>query len=360
MARDAFEMFPDVQSEPNDEAKSFFKQLDEASCPLYEGLVHFKLSVCNDFLLFCRGDYISVQMLYNYFQEFSQVFVLVANKDKSSIYFGGVSEGTKKAIMEILGFTKGEMSFRYLGVPVSTKRLKGSIAQECPILYPDLLVINICVELTKKALLAWDKVFYFTSVGGLNILDIAVWNRSAINKLLWNICCKKDKLLQVGISEEDLQSVPTFSIKNMYVLIKDDFPKVHWRKLVCNNFGAPEWIFILRLAAHGRLATKDRLMQWGITDNQWQKIARTAISWPEELNLVENYAKGRSASAEIYRMTLAASVYHIWIERNHTVFQDKQKDHKSIVRKIIQEVFHRGLQRRRLTTELGKLNWYPS
>ncbi|XP_070040194.1 uncharacterized protein [Nicotiana tomentosiformis] len=153
---------------------------------------------------------------------------------------------------------------------------------------------------------------------------------------------------QAGINEEDLQSMPTFSMKNI-------------------------------LAARGRLAIKDRLMQWGITDNQvcpmctsqvesishlffkcqistqvwnqqlkWQKIARTTMAWPKELNWAENHAKGRSASAEIYRMTLAACVYHIWIERNNRVFQDKQTDHKSIVRKIIQEVFHRRLQRRRL------------
>ncbi|XP_019255192.1 PREDICTED: uncharacterized protein LOC109233784 [Nicotiana attenuata] len=42
MKRDAF---PEAQSEPNDEAKSFFKQLEEASCPLYEGATHSKLSV---------------------------------------------------------------------------------------------------------------------------------------------------------------------------------------------------------------------------------------------------------------------------------------------------------------------------
>lgn len=45
MMRDAFEMFPGAQSEPNDEAKCFFKQLEEASCLLYEGASHSKLSI---------------------------------------------------------------------------------------------------------------------------------------------------------------------------------------------------------------------------------------------------------------------------------------------------------------------------
>nr|XP_009629161.1 uncharacterized protein LOC104119378 [Nicotiana tomentosiformis] len=45
MMRDAFEMFLGAQSEPNDEAKMFFKELEEASCPLYEGSMHSKLSI---------------------------------------------------------------------------------------------------------------------------------------------------------------------------------------------------------------------------------------------------------------------------------------------------------------------------
>uniref|UniRef100_M1BXE2 Orf147a protein n=1 Tax=Solanum tuberosum TaxID=4113 RepID=M1BXE2_SOLTU len=46
------------------------------------------------------------------------------------------------------------------------------------------------------------------------------------------------------------------------------FPKVSWRKLVCNNFGAPKWLFIFRMAALERLYTKDRLTKWGIINNQ--------------------------------------------------------------------------------------------
>nr|XP_033512729.1 uncharacterized protein LOC117277418 [Nicotiana tomentosiformis] len=45
MMRDAFEMFPGDQSEPNNEAMSFFTQLEEASYPFYKGAAHSKLSV---------------------------------------------------------------------------------------------------------------------------------------------------------------------------------------------------------------------------------------------------------------------------------------------------------------------------
>ena len=49
-------------------------------------------------------------------------------------------------------------------------------------------------EVTKKALLAWDKVCLPRTAGGLHILDITVWNRAAISKLLWNLCSKRDTL----------------------------------------------------------------------------------------------------------------------------------------------------------------------
>lgn len=145
--------------------------------------------------------------------------------------------------MEMLGFTKREMPFRYLGIPLGTKIL--SVSQCQPLLEKMLgritswttkflsyagrvqllknvlfsiqiywsqifvlptkvikLIEATCrwflwtrgVELTKKSLLAWDKVFYPTSAGGLSILDIAVWKRATISKLLWYICYRKDKL----------------------------------------------------------------------------------------------------------------------------------------------------------------------
>lgn len=51
----------------------------------------------------------------------------------------------------------------------------------------------------KKALLAWEKICYPQSAGGLNILDIAIWNKAAISKLLWNPCRKKDRLWVIWV-----------------------------------------------------------------------------------------------------------------------------------------------------------------
>ena len=45
------------------------------------------------------------------------------NVVKSSIYFGGVGESVKLAILHLTGFLEGSFPFRYLEVPLSPHRL---------------------------------------------------------------------------------------------------------------------------------------------------------------------------------------------------------------------------------------------
>ncbi|WMV32216.1 hypothetical protein MTR67_025601 [Solanum verrucosum] len=131
-------------------------------------------------------------------------------------------------------------------------------------------------EMTKKALLAWDRVCYPKSAGGLNILDISTWNKATIAKLLWNICNKKGKLWvkwihsyyggmrnlledipkqaawstqkilqatkyfsRAGYAITDIQVKSHFSTKDFYNKLRGQYQKVSWRKLTCNNMGLP-------------------------------------------------------------------------------------------------------------------------
>lgn len=61
--------------------------------------------------------------LYECFENFSTASELIANTNKSSIYFGGVTNGVQEQILQLLGFSKGELPFKYLGVPLISKRL---------------------------------------------------------------------------------------------------------------------------------------------------------------------------------------------------------------------------------------------
>lgn len=72
--------------------------------------------------LFSRGEVALVSHLYDCFQEFSAASGLIANTSKSSIYFG-VSLVVQEKIWQRLEFARGKLSFKYLGVPLSTKML---------------------------------------------------------------------------------------------------------------------------------------------------------------------------------------------------------------------------------------------
>lgn len=85
------------------------------------GITH--LSIADDLLLFARGDLQSVIALYRYFNYFSQTSGLQANLGKSSVHSGGVSQAERTRILQHLGYRQGELPFKYLGIPLSTKKI---------------------------------------------------------------------------------------------------------------------------------------------------------------------------------------------------------------------------------------------
>ncbi|KAM3326599.1 hypothetical protein P3S67_001725 [Capsicum chacoense] len=90
--------------------------------PKCEKLKIIQLRFADDLLLFYRGDPDSVQLLYECFLRFSHAWGLTANTEKSSIYFEGVFQADQCDILHQLGFIKGKLPFKYLGIPLSIKR----------------------------------------------------------------------------------------------------------------------------------------------------------------------------------------------------------------------------------------------
>ena len=81
------------------------------------------LCFADDLLLFSRDDLNSIKALQKCFSEFSQASGLQANITKSSIYCGRVKREVRPQIVQQLGYTIEELSFKYLGVPLSSKKL---------------------------------------------------------------------------------------------------------------------------------------------------------------------------------------------------------------------------------------------
>ncbi|XP_075088275.1 uncharacterized protein LOC142170295 [Nicotiana tabacum] len=82
------------------------------------GITH--LSYADDLLLFARGFLNFISHRHDCFNHFSQVYGLQANLKKSSVYFGGVQQSTRLEIIQKLGYTTGELPFKYLGIPLTT------------------------------------------------------------------------------------------------------------------------------------------------------------------------------------------------------------------------------------------------
>lgn len=83
------------------------------------------LCFANDLMFFCNEEYRSVNYLMHGLETFSLSSGLKANSDKSAIYFGNVKDTTKKNILEVTGFVEGKLPFKYLGVPITAKKLSG-------------------------------------------------------------------------------------------------------------------------------------------------------------------------------------------------------------------------------------------
>lgn len=81
------------------------------------------LCFVDDLLLFSRGDKISVGMMMRAYESFSKATSLVVNPQKCRLFCAGIDAMTKREILEVSGFQEGQLPFKYLGVPVTSKKL---------------------------------------------------------------------------------------------------------------------------------------------------------------------------------------------------------------------------------------------
>ncbi|GJW72610.1 RNA-directed DNA polymerase, eukaryota, reverse transcriptase zinc-binding domain protein, partial [Tanacetum coccineum] len=92
-------------------------------------LIQFKeeeiTHVCfaDDLLVLCHGDVDSVQVVRDSIDEFGAFSGLLPDFNKSTIFFGNVSNEVQEEIMKVMPFEKGKLPIKYLGVPLITKRL---------------------------------------------------------------------------------------------------------------------------------------------------------------------------------------------------------------------------------------------
>lgn len=81
------------------------------------------LYFANNLSMFSRGDVPFVQAMMECFAQFSMASRLQANIGKHCIYLGDVNQQEKNNILQSTGFSYGKLPFRYLGVPLATKKI---------------------------------------------------------------------------------------------------------------------------------------------------------------------------------------------------------------------------------------------
>ncbi|XP_019224302.1 PREDICTED: uncharacterized protein LOC109205989 [Nicotiana attenuata] len=208
-------------------------------------------------------------------------------------------------------------------------------------------------EITKKALMAWDKVCLPRAGGGLNIINLKLWNKAAIAKTSWDLAHKQDKLWirwihayyvknqllktlkvpqqacwmvrkviesysifeEVQFSQNQKKSM----IRQIYLHLLGNYRRMEWKTLVFQNAARPKAKFIMWLMIQERWLGKQKL-----GNGNWQQFLQWSI----------NEAKGKTAYAMIFRMMYAEAVYHIWLERNRRVFEKKNTNEEQIPKDI--------------------------
>ncbi|XP_011016286.1 PREDICTED: uncharacterized protein LOC105119798 [Populus euphratica] len=201
----------------------------------------FFYATWNDILLLSRGDLPSIRCLLHQLTLFGQISGLVINPQKSSIYFGGVSNAQRIILLSETGFRERFFPFTYLGVPLSPHRLLASqfspLLQDLElviqgwigknltyagrlellrsVLYgkvhfwlnifpmPEIVIhsiISTCRNFLwtgdarrhHSALVSWKTLCLRKTEGGLGLFDLKACNRSFLTKQLWNIHLKID------------------------------------------------------------------------------------------------------------------------------------------------------------------------
>ncbi|XP_060198564.1 uncharacterized protein LOC132627306 [Lycium barbarum] len=81
------------------------------------------LCFANDVLIFSKRDFQTVLLLLRGLKTFSNATGLCTNTTKSNIFSVNMPVQSMQDLIELTGYTKGSLPFRYLGVPMSAKRI---------------------------------------------------------------------------------------------------------------------------------------------------------------------------------------------------------------------------------------------
>lgn len=202
------------------------------------------LCFANDLMVFTKRDVSSVSVLKRVLEDFAKVSGLKPSMAKSSVYFSNVDSDTMQGISSILPFQVGALPFRYLGVPLSSKRLAVSD-------------FNLLVAKVRARILNWKSKFI--SFGG------------------------RLQLMRSVLESLQLYWMMVFTIPSSVV---QDFERLFWDFLWAHGDSSKgkvrvAWDEVCRPKKSGRLGIK-RLAMWNrflLVTHIWDILRRRHSLW---------------------------------------------------------------------------------
>ncbi|XP_019263543.1 PREDICTED: uncharacterized protein LOC109241273 [Nicotiana attenuata] len=312
-------------------------------------------------------------------------------------------------MVQKFGYSRGILPVKYLGVPLTTKKM--SIAQWQPLIekvvtrisswtakklsyagrmqlvqsvlfgiqaywsqlflipskvlktieaYCRIYVWSGVNVITRRSLVAWDKLCTPKSAGGLNLINLKLWNKAVAAKNYWDLANKGDKMWIKWIHEyyikgQQLSNMPipkqaSWVVRNM-VEARSSVETIHIQ-LKKNN----SMIRQLSLAMMGQLPRVDRkcilckvhdenmkhiFIECEYAKSVWTKLLKwmqrqpiSATSWDQHWKWAAENATGKSSKAGVFRMVYAEAIHEIWNKRNHRIFEKQSRKAEELARNI--------------------------
>ncbi|XP_057248199.1 uncharacterized protein LOC130590186 [Beta vulgaris subsp. vulgaris] len=265
---------------------------------------------------FVANRYLVVRAL----KAFENVSGLEASKEKTAIYFGNVQQEIQNRIMLLTGYKKGSFPFRYLGVPITSKRISRA---DCDILVEKIMKRIMCwssrhlsyagrTTLVNSVLLSlhtyWAQVFLLPKSVLKRITQVCrafLWEgRSFLQKtplVAWE-GCTWEIFWQIA-QKQDLLWIKW--IHSVYLHDGD-----WW------EYEAPKM-----QAGYGRLCN---VMVWiGIRTRNQENLYTAWKRWSRSF-------KSKKRQRVCYSV-IAALVYHVWRMRNYSYWNDAVPELKESV-----------------------------
>ncbi|XP_074283208.1 uncharacterized protein LOC141607756 [Silene latifolia] len=321
------------------------------------------------------GDVASVQVAINGVNQFATLSGIKANAQKSCIYFGGVKQHIKNAILHSTHFSQGAFPFRYLGF--------SSLIQQ-------LLAWKASGALGDRRIIffSWDKICKSTRAVGFDIREILSWNKTFMMKQFWKLTCNtetvwaewihsyiikdadiwtiqplvtsssiwkrlinlRDKLIQlVGVhTAKHLHDTgsPATRLRRTYQIFRRPSHNLYWTKAIIDPVIMPGiglFSFLLCIIVSQQLITSVKEAFTWLVDvpyaSKLRKLHSTSsllgfnrhhLSLNHELRWLAKVT-GKNWGKKWAKCNLAALVYSLWAERNARIFQDTYRSTDQLI-----------------------------